>query len=102
MRQLAVRGAGVTVFAGGATLVIQVGATMVLARLLLPADFGLVAMVTTFSLLLVNLGFNGLTEIRPGESLFCRPGNHQAALLASVDIPAAPVGLMGLFVGGRN
>jgi O-antigen/teichoic acid export membrane protein/glycosyltransferase involved in cell wall biosynthesis len=62
VRQLAVRGAGVTVFAGGVTLVVQVGATMVLARLLLPADFGLVAMVTTFSLLLVNFGFNGLTE----------------------------------------
>lgn len=62
MRQLAVRGAGVTVFAGGVTLVVQVGATMVLARLLLPADFGLVAMVTAFSLLLVNFGFNGLTE----------------------------------------
>jgi PST family polysaccharide transporter len=62
VRQLAVRGAGVTVFAGGVTLVVQVGATMVLARLLLPADFGLVAMVTAFSLLLVNFGFNGLTE----------------------------------------
>ena len=62
IRLLTVRGAGATVFAGGATRVIQVGATMVLARLLLPADFGLVAMVTTFSLLLVNLGFNGLTE----------------------------------------
>jgi PST family polysaccharide transporter len=36
--------------------------TIVLARLLTPSDFGLVAMVTTFSLLLVNFGFNGLTE----------------------------------------
>lgn len=35
---------------------------MVLARLLTPTDFGLVTMVTTFSLLLVNFGFNGLTE----------------------------------------
>lgn len=35
---------------------------MVLARLLAPAEFGLVTMVTTFSLLLVNFGFNGLTE----------------------------------------
>jgi polysaccharide transporter, PST family len=62
LRQLTVRGAGATVFAGGMTLAIQVGATMVLARLLVPADFGLVTMVTTFSLLLVNFGFNGLTE----------------------------------------
>jgi len=28
----------------------------------MPRDFGLVAMVTTFSLLLVNFGYNGLTE----------------------------------------
>jgi len=35
---------------------------MVLARLLTPADFGLVAMVTTFSLLLVSFGLNGTTE----------------------------------------
>jgi O-antigen/teichoic acid export membrane protein/glycosyltransferase involved in cell wall biosynthesis len=62
IRRLTVRGAGATVVAGGLTLAIQVGATMVLARLLVPADFGLVAMVTTFSLLLVNFGFNGLTE----------------------------------------
>lgn len=62
LRRLAVRGAGATLFAGGMTLAIQVIATMVLARLLTPSDFGLVAMVTTFSLLLVNFGFNGLTE----------------------------------------
>src|SRR5580700_8763831 len=37
-------------------------ATIVLARLLTPSDFGLVAMVTTFSLLLVNFGLNGFTE----------------------------------------
>ena len=37
-------------------------ATVVLARLLAPEDFGLVAMVTTFSLLLQNVGFNGFTE----------------------------------------
>jgi O-antigen/teichoic acid export membrane protein/glycosyltransferase involved in cell wall biosynthesis len=62
LRRLAVRGAGATLFAGATTLGIQVVATMVLARLLTPADFGLVTMVTTFSLLLVNFGFNGLTE----------------------------------------
>jgi PST family polysaccharide transporter len=33
-----------------------------LARLLTPGDFGVVAMVTTFSLLLVNFGHNGFTE----------------------------------------
>jgi len=36
--------------------------TMMLARLLTPADFGLVTMVTTFSLLLVSFGVNGFTE----------------------------------------
>jgi O-antigen/teichoic acid export membrane protein len=41
---------------------VQVVATVVLARLLVPGDFGLVAMVTTFSLLLVNFGLNGFTE----------------------------------------
>lgn len=62
IRRLTVRGAGATLFAGGVTLIIQIAATMVLARLLTPADFGVVAMVTTFSLLFVNFGFNGLTE----------------------------------------
>jgi len=33
-----------------------------LARLLIPADFGVVAMVTTFSLLLMSFGLNGSTE----------------------------------------
>ncbi|MGH9327560.1 MAG: lipopolysaccharide biosynthesis protein [Terriglobia bacterium] len=62
MRRLAVRGAGVTVSARGVALAIQVVATVVLARLLTPADFGVVAMVTTFSLLPVNVGLNGFTE----------------------------------------
>lgn len=62
LRQIAVRGAGITVLSGSVGLAIQVIATVVLARLLSPRDFGLVAMVTTFSLLLVNFGLNGLTE----------------------------------------
>jgi O-antigen/teichoic acid export membrane protein/glycosyltransferase involved in cell wall biosynthesis len=62
IRRMTVRGAGATMFAGGLALVIQLCSTMVLARILMPRDFGLVAMVTTFSLLLVNFGFNGLTE----------------------------------------
>jgi len=62
LRRLAVRGAGMTVFSGGFALAIQVVATVVLARLLTPRDFGLVTMVTTFSLLLSNFGINGITE----------------------------------------
>jgi O-antigen/teichoic acid export membrane protein len=62
VRQLATRGVGVTLFSGGAGLAIQIIGTVVLARLLTPRDFGVVAMVTTFSLLLTNFGLNGFTE----------------------------------------
>jgi PST family polysaccharide transporter len=51
-----------TILSGSIGLAIQMIATVVLARLLTPRDFGLVAMVTTFSLLLVNFGMNGITE----------------------------------------
>lgn len=62
LRQLAVRGAGITLLSSGMALALQVVSTVVLARILVPKDFGLVTMVTTFSLLLANFGFNGLTE----------------------------------------
>jgi len=62
MRRLAVRGAGATVFSSGIALAVQMVSTVVLARNLRPADFGVVAMATTFSLLLVNFGLNGFTE----------------------------------------
>lgn len=58
----AVRGAGVTVFSGSMGLAIQLIATITLTRLLTPHDFGLLAVVTTFSLLLTNFGVNGITE----------------------------------------
>ena len=62
VRQLATRGAGAALFSGGAGLGIQIVSTVVLARLLGPKDFGLVTMVTTFSLLFLNFGLNGITE----------------------------------------
>jgi PST family polysaccharide transporter len=62
LRRLAVRGAGVTVFAQGAVFAVQLIATVILARLLMPSDFGVVTMVTTFSLLLMSFGYNGYTE----------------------------------------
>jgi PST family polysaccharide transporter len=62
IKRAAVRGAGVTVLSSGLGLAIQIVSTVVLSRLLAPKDFGLVAMVTTFSLLLVNFGINGFTE----------------------------------------
>jgi O-antigen/teichoic acid export membrane protein len=62
LRRRAVRSAGVTLFSQGAGLFVQIISTFILARLLTPADFGIVTMVTTFSLLLVNFGLNGFTE----------------------------------------
>jgi PST family polysaccharide transporter len=62
LRQLAVQGAGATVFSSALGLSVQMAATVILARLLTPRDFGVVTMVTTFSLLLVNFGQNGFTE----------------------------------------
>lgn len=62
LRGLAVRGAGATLLSGGMGVAVQIVATITLARLLTPSDFGVVAMVTTFSLLLGNFGTNGFTE----------------------------------------
>lgn len=64
-----------TILSGGAVLTIQIVATVVLARLLTPRDFGVVTMVTTFSFLLINFGLNGFTEaVVQAESI-----SHQLA-----------------------
>jgi PST family polysaccharide transporter len=63
VRRAAVRGAGVTIFASGLSFAVQMAATVILARLLTPADFGIVTMVTTFSLLLSSFGLNGFSEV---------------------------------------
>jgi O-antigen/teichoic acid export membrane protein len=44
------------------TSLVQIGSVVILARLLTPSDFGIVTMVTTFSLLLRSFGLNGFTE----------------------------------------
>ena len=62
LRRLAVRGAAATVTASGLALATQVFSTLILARLLTPADFGVVTMATTFALLLISFGLNGFTE----------------------------------------
>lgn len=62
LRRLAVRGAGVTVFSQGTMLAVQVIGTVVLARLLMPSDFGLMAMVTTFGIFLSSIGQIGFPE----------------------------------------
>ena len=56
------RGAGATIFAEMIVFIIQFVGAIILARLLTPDDFGLIAMVTTFSMLLQNFGLNGFTE----------------------------------------
>jgi O-antigen/teichoic acid export membrane protein/glycosyltransferase involved in cell wall biosynthesis len=62
LRRLAVRGVAATLLSGGMGLGIQIVSAAVLARILTPRDFGLVTMVTTFSLLFLNFGLNGFTE----------------------------------------
>ena len=62
VRRLAARGAGATLASSALGLAIQIISTMILARLLTPKDFGLMTMVTTVSLLLMNFGLNGFTE----------------------------------------
>lgn len=62
VRRLAVRGAGATLSAATLSLALRVVGTIALARLLTPSDFGVVTMVTTFSLLLMSFGLTGFTE----------------------------------------
>lgn len=62
LRRLAVRGAAATVSASALALGAQLISTVILARLLTPADFGVVTMVTTFSLLLASFGLNGFMD----------------------------------------
>lgn len=58
----AIRSVGVTVLSNAIVLVTQLAGTLILVRILTPADFGLIAMATMFSLLLSNFGVNGFTE----------------------------------------
>ena len=57
-----VRNAGITIFAQGSVFAINLISMLFLARILAPTDFGLVTMVTTFSLLVASFGLAGLTE----------------------------------------
>ncbi len=62
LRRIAVRSAGAQVLSGGISLAIQIAGTVILGRLLSPRDFGLVAMVTTFSMLFMNATANGFAD----------------------------------------
>ncbi len=72
---MAVKGAGATIFYGAVRLVIQMAGTVVLARLIVPRDFGLVTMLTTFSALLVGFGSSGVQE----AIVQCRRIDHALA-----------------------
>ncbi len=63
LRRTAIRGAGAAISGSAGNFVVQIGSVIILARLLAPADFGVVTMVTTFSLLLRSFGLNGFTEL---------------------------------------
>jgi O-antigen/teichoic acid export membrane protein len=62
LKRLAVRGGAATISASALSLVVQVVSTVILARLLTPADFGVVAMVTTFVMFLMGVCANGCNE----------------------------------------
>jgi len=62
LRGVAIRGASVGLFAESVTYVVQLAGVTVLARLLVPADFGLVAVVTTVSMFLVSIVRIGVPE----------------------------------------
>ena len=63
LRRTAVRGAGASIAGQASSFLVQIGSVVILARLLTPADFGVVTMVTTFSLLFRSFGLNGFTEL---------------------------------------
>ncbi len=63
LRRTAVRGVGTSVAGQAGSFAATLGSVVILARLLTPADFGIVTMVTTFSLLFRSFGLNGFTEL---------------------------------------
>ena len=62
LSKTAIRNSGITITAQAVIFVIQMSGTLVLARILNPSDFGVITMVTTFSLLLSSFGLAGFTE----------------------------------------
>jgi O-antigen/teichoic acid export membrane protein len=59
----------------GVSRVLGLGSTLILARLLAPSDFGLIAMATTFA-----AAIEGLWHIGISEALIRRPDNSRAVL----------------------
>lgn len=63
LRRTAVRSAGAAIAGQTANFILSMGSVVILARLLSPADFGVVTMVTTFGLLFRSFGLTGFTEL---------------------------------------
>ena len=61
LKERAVKSVGITLAAQAIKLIIQVGSIAILARLLIPSDFGLVAMVTVFTGLAIQFTDGGLS-----------------------------------------
>ncbi len=69
LKKRAVGGAGVSVISQVATYSIQMVSTIILARILTPDDFGLVAMVTSISMLFRLFRTMGLTQATVQEEI---------------------------------
>lgn len=63
LRRTAVRGVGAAIAGQTANFILSIASITILARLLTPADFGIVTMVTTFGLLFRSFGCTGFTEL---------------------------------------
>lgn len=61
MKERAVKSAGITIAAQGIKLILQLGSVAIMARLLQPSDFGLIAMVTVFTGLALQFMEGGLS-----------------------------------------
>ena len=62
LKRRAIKGAGITVFARTTVYAVNMLGVIVLARILTPDDVGLVALVTTLCMFLMDFGILGLTE----------------------------------------
>ena len=61
LKERAVKSAGITLAAQAVKLILQLGSIAILARLLEPSDFGLIAMVTVFTGLALQFMEGGLS-----------------------------------------
>jgi O-antigen/teichoic acid export membrane protein len=94
LRRKALKGATATVIAQGFNFIIQTTSIIILARLLIPHDFGLVTMVLSFSLLLQGFGCNGFIE----AVIQCETINHkQISTLFWINVGISLI-LMLLFI----